>query len=249
MRSIWLALTVFVFLTRAGVSFCGETQPQIVVGTIVAMRPDEHRPAAFDLRVEDVNSKEIQATIGQTLTVAVGETQTGLWQAGLGDQVRVALQQSDGGWVLTAIERLGRGEFVNPGRNPSLGLGSPAAKVLVKFFAPLRADCHRKTADLLQAIAAQDPERVRVQIFDVTAPAAREEMTRERLTCATVLVNNRYEFTLRQGGRTRAVQLIHKPNEPESSYNSEDALAVVQQEIERLYPEAKQPGPAPGKSA
>jgi hypothetical protein len=130
---------------------------------------------------------------------------------------------------------------VNPGSQPSRDLGSPNAKVLVKLFAPLQPECHRLTADLLQAIAAQQPDKVRVQIFDVAEPAAREEMGRERLTCATVLVNNRYQFTLDRDGLKRAVELIHRPNTPESTYSSEDAVAVVQQEMARLYP-----GSAPG---
>jgi hypothetical protein len=54
-------------------------------------------------------------------------------------------------------------------------------------------------------------------------------------------VNNRYQFTLDRDGRKRSVELIHRPNTPESTYNSEDAVAVVQQEVARLYP-----GSAPG---
>ena len=133
------------------------------------------------------------------------------------------------------VEVLGRGEFVNPGQNPTLDLGSPEAKVLVKLLAPLQHECHQKTVELLKELAAREPERVRVQVFDMAdrEGMGRKEMLRERTMCATVLVNNRYEFTLGE----RKVVLSHKPNEPKSTYNSEDVIAVVEQEIKRLYGE------------
>lgn len=70
-------------------------------------------------------------------------------------------------------------------------------------------------------------------------------MSRERLTCATVLVNNRYEFTLKGEGEARKVQLWHRPNTPTSSYSSEDAAAVVEQEAERVYSPPPLPCPPP----
>jgi hypothetical protein len=230
-------------LTLAAIAVAQAPQPATITGTIVAMRPSENAPKEIDLRLESSGAKDLQTRIGQTLVMGV-QGVTANWRAiGLGDQVRVQAERgaNDALAATGKVERLGRGEFVNPGRNPSRDLGSPNAKVLVKFLAPLQSECHRQTADLLQGIAAQNPDKVRVQIFDVMEPAAREEMGRERLTCATVLVNNRYQFTLDQNGRKRAVELIHRPNTPESTYNSEDALAVVQLVIERLYP-----GAAPG---
>ena len=239
MKRICLPTITLVVLAWAAIAWA---QPQSLVGTVVAMRPDQRKPAEIEVRVDSSETKELAARVGQTLTVAIDKSFAWPAQVGLGDQVSADIEPAESGWTLKSVNRLGRGEFVNPGENPSLDLGSPSAKVLVKFFAPLYADCHRKTADLLRGIAEQEPDKVHLQIFDVSDrsnPAARQEMMRERLTCATVLVNNRYEFTLKRDGQERAVQLFHKPNEPNSSYNSEDALAVVQQEIARLYPPAK----------
>jgi hypothetical protein len=243
MIRIALIIAIAAMLALAAIAVAQAPQPASVTGTIVAMRPSESSPAEIDLRVESAEAKDLQARVGQAIAVGIRGVAANWHVIGLGDQVRVQIERgADDALTATgSVERLGRGEFVNPGRNPSRDLGSPNAKVLVKLLAPLQADCHRQTADLLQGIASEMPDKVRVQIFDVTEPAAREEMNRERLTCATVLVNNRYQFTLNQNGRKRAVELIHRPNTPESTYNSEDALAVVQQEIERLYP-----GDAPG---
>jgi len=222
-----------------------------ITGTIVAMRPNETAPTELDLRIESAEAKEMQARVGETVTAAVQGVTANWRTVGLGDQVRVTVEPgAKGALALTgSVERLGRGEFLRPGTNPSRDLGSPRAKVLVKFFAPMQSDCHRQTADLLQGIAADEPDKVRVQIFDATEPAARQEMARERLTCATVLVNNRYQFALDQNGTNRAVELAHRPNTPQSSYNSEDALAVVQQEIKRLYPDGPKSEAPPRTSA
>ena len=139
-------------------------------------------------------------------------------------------------WVATETPKvLGRGELIRPGEGAAADLGSPKAKVLVKMCAPLRPECHRETANLLRALAQREPERVRVQIFDIGNPAGRAEIQREGLSCATVLVNNRYEFTLAGPEGERQVALWHRPNSPRASYNSVDAVAVVEQEIRRLY--------------
>jgi hypothetical protein len=90
---------------------------------------------------------------------------------------------------------------------------------------------------LLRDFAAREPDRVRIQLFDMKSVAGREEMRKERLSCATVLVNNRFEFTLDGPSGKRQVALQHHPNDPTSSYNSEDVISVVEQEIKRLYPE------------
>ena len=68
-------------------------------------------------------------------------------------------------------------------------------------------------------------------------------MQRERLRCATVLVNNRLEFTLEGEEGVREVVLSHRPNEARSSYNSEDVIAVAEREVARLYsPEEAEAG-------
>lgn len=140
-------------------------------------------------------------------------------------------------WVAGVLKPLGRGELVNPGDGAAVDLGSPEAKVLVKMFAPLGIACHQKTADLLKELAGREGERVRVQLFDMRQPEGRREMQRERIRCATVLINNRMSFTLERKEGRREVVLSHRPNEARSSYNSEDVIAVAEGEVGRLYSE------------
>ncbi len=160
-----------------------------------------------------------------------------------GDQVRASLHQlpvvgtKAPVWMATKPpEVLGRGDFVRPGERADGDLGSPKARILVKMFAPFGPECHTKTADLLKELAEREPERVRVQLFHMRGTSGQQELRRERLSCATVLVNNRYEFTLVEPDGERKVVLSHRPNEPSSSYRSEDVIAVVEQELKRLYP-------------
>jgi len=216
-----------------------------VVGTILAAQSlytdtsEELSWMAGDLRVEEVKSESSECRAGEVLEVHYEQKLVPLLERlGIGDLVRGSLQREEkveeGAWVaMGGLERLGRGELVNPGEHPTMDLGSPEAKVLVKMFAPLAPECHQKTAELLKELAAREPERVRVQIFDMASPqTTRPEMARERLTCATVLVNNRYEFTLGE----RKVSLSHRPNDPNSTYNSQDVITIAEQEIARLYP-------------
>lgn len=240
----WMILWAAAGLMGAAASGWAEAGAQTVIGTITALTEpqsgEEKALYSCELRVDQVKGEEAKAQAGEAIAVRWERQQVpARLRLGLGDQIQVALGSAEGGaggrLVEGEVVYLGRGEFLNPGQHPSLDLGSPQARVLVKMFAPLQSECHLKTAELLRGIAAQDPQRVRVQIFDVYQPAAREEMSRERLTCATVLVNNRYEFTLKGEGEARKVQLWHRPNTPTSSYSSEDAAAVVEQEAKRVY--------------
>jgi len=239
-----VARVAFVLVSVGLLAVAAAGQPAApvgVVGTITTLNTDGSAVSQCDLRVDRVEGSGKGLDAGMILKVSWHREQSpSRMVLGPGDLIGVTLGQPSGeGGTLPvegAVAFLGRGEFLNPGKNPNLDLGSPQAKVLVKMLAPLSADCHLHTADLLQGIAVKDPGHVRVQIYDAATPPGREEMRRERLTCATVLVNNRYEFTLQTPEGERKVQLWHKPNTPTSSYNSEDALAVVQQEIARLYP-------------
>jgi hypothetical protein len=200
-----------------------------VVGTVTAVTAP-----SFELRVDRVASTGQVAT-GDALSLRLAPGLT--FRALLGEQLRVVLLPVPGAkpaaWTVeVAPEDLGRGELVDPGKGATFDSGAPEARLLVKLFAPLHADCHQQTAKLLRDLAAREPSRVRVQIFDLTQAPSRAEAEREGLTCASVLVNNRLAFTV----EGRPVVLHHRPNQPGSSYRSEDVLAVVAQELARLYP-------------
>jgi hypothetical protein len=247
--AVWLAILVAI----AALASAGRGTPAAaseVVGTIVAMQQvaaaEGTNMTEVDLRIDAAKGTETPGQPGEVIKVRLPvEAVPQMRPVGTGDQVQVEVELGSGEgsetpyWVATGrLVILGRGEFINPGEGADTDLGSPEGKVLVKMFAPLAPQCHQETARLLQELAGREPERLRVQIFDMMKPAGRRELQRERLTCATVLVNNRYEFTL-EG--PRPVALSHRPNAPQSSYNSEDVVVVVEQEIKRLYGEESKP--------
>lgn len=231
----------------AAVMYLEET----VVGTIVASQRmyvgQEVEWYRSELRVDRAEAEDSTLKAGQVLNMRyqVKRNLRPAQKPAVGVQVSGMLRRpaeaGGGEWTAEALEVLGRGELVNPGEEASVDIGSPEAKVLVKMYAPRGPACHQKTVELLKDLAAREPERVRVQIFDMArGPRGRAEMRRERIQCATVLVNNRMEFTLEGDEGAREVVLSHKPNEERSTYNSEDVIAVVEQEISRLYPEGEE---------
>jgi len=224
----------------------GEPVPQAVVGTIISMQSPEEgltdEPVDFDLRMDQSGPKGAAWRPGDTLAVRASGGL--LYGVILGDQVRLTLSPGAPGQArrtVTEVFRLGRGEFVRPGQGASIDTGPASAKVLVKMLVPLDTDCHQRTASLLQELAKSESDRVRLQIFDYHRPEGVAETNRERLSCATVLVNNRYEFTLGTGDQTHKVSFQHRPNVANSVYNSEDVVVVVRQEIARLYPPPPKP--------
>jgi hypothetical protein len=227
------------------------TAPQAVVGTITAMQSPANeaadQPVDFDLRVDEAGPEGATWRPGDTLGVRAAAGL--LYGTTLGDQVRLILSAPVAGQPRrTAVEvfRLGRGELVKPGKGAAVDIGPASAKVLVKMLAPLESECHQQTAALLQELAKSEPDRLRVQIFDFYKPAGVAESNRERLHCATVLVNNRYDFAIKVGDQVRKVSFMHRPNTTSSLYNSDDVVALVRQEIARLYPP---PSQATGKQS
>jgi hypothetical protein len=219
---------------------------QNVVGTILAadrMYSDaEGTWWELSIRAESVEPEDAKSSPGDLIGARYIPTKgAARMTTGPGDQVRAGLRLEEakaeaGWWVVGDPEVLGRGEFLNPGKEATEDLGSPDAKLLVKMLAPMGPECHQITAALLRELAERDPDRVRVQIFDMARPAGRMEMNRERLKCAAVLVNNRFEFVLGEEGDESKVELWHKPNTAKSTYNSEDVIAVVERELARTYP-------------
>jgi len=219
-----------------------------VVGTLL----EAHRMYTSDgsewqqceLRVDATESAKSRLTVGQAVKAKyqLAKGLSPLQRPGVGDQIRATLQppKEVGGivWTAEGLEMLGRGELVNPGEGAAVDLGARDAKVLVKMLAPLGSACQGETVELLQGLAEREGERVRVQIFNMREAAGRREMRRERIRCATVLINNRFVFTLEGAEGTRTVVLSHNPNGPQSTYNSEDVIAVVTRDIARLYPDS-----------
>ncbi len=232
-------------------------QVQEVVGTLLSAQRmyDSGQVILFSgqLRVDE-GAAALKPGTNCAVRYPVPSTTLPEFIPGSGDQIKAKLYQQLGSNTWEAAQApmlLGRGELLRPGRNAAFDSNAPKARVLVKMLAPL-TDCHAKTVELLKELAAREPERVRVQIFDTRTPSGRDEMRSERLNCATVLVNNRYEFEIgepfdfaqgkpagkpsTQPAGKRKVYLHHRPNDSQSPYNSEDVITVVEQELRRLYP-------------
>ncbi len=219
---------------------------QEVVGTIMAAHkmytPEEGTWWDLDLRVDSVEPEDAKSSAGEVIQARYA-SQNAERRGGPvpGSQIQVALQldEASGETVWSVVgepKAVGRGEFVKPGEGPVEDLGSRDAKLLIKAFLQLGPECHEKTMGLLRELVDRHPGRVRVQIFNMRTRTGRMEMNRERLRCATVLINNRDRFVLSEGDKERQVELSHKPNDPRSTYNSEDVITIAEREIKRLYP-------------
>jgi len=245
----WVLPVAVVACVLCGNAIAADTIQAKFTATVIAMRavadPGKADLFELDLRIDTAEKELIPAGNIARVRGASDQRPQNSPRLGLGDQVQMAAElapsrDTDGidfAGAAGPIEYLGRGEFINPGENPTLDRGSPKAKVLAKLLAPLAPDCHQKTAGLLVALAAQHPEKLRVQIFDMFSAAGGAEMNRERVNCATVLVNNRHDFQLEEGDRLRKLQFVHRPNMPNSTYASEDVVTVITREIARLYPD------------
>ncbi len=175
MKSRVLALAVIVGLACCALALGAEAQPApespslTVIGALVKIEKlesaDGEEWSALSLRAD--RPVEGQVAVGDVLSLRCLRSK--LKGIGLGDEVKATLGPAaeDGKRrVVEEITRLGRGEFLNPAEKATEDLGSPNAKVLVKMFAPLGIACHQTTVDLLKELAAEEPERLRVQFFD-----------------------------------------------------------------------------------
>jgi hypothetical protein len=147
-------------------------------------------------------------------------------------------------WALLAVVAAGCGGRTEP---PSGGAPAPAAGkaeavkaepgpakptaplLKVELYVPLGPECHRKTQDLVKKYAAEHPGKIEVVILPMGNLRKDQEMKARGITCATILVGGKFEFDLPDGsGGSRHVVFSHKPNEPDSTYRSEDVIAAVE---------------------
>jgi len=138
--------------------------------------------------------------------------------------------QKLGGKMMGAADRgpMGGGPM---GGNKAQVLGNKKAKIVVDAILPLGVECHAKTIQLLQDFVKKNPDKVCVNIYDLHSMAGEQAKGKFGVTCATVLINGKQEFDIQENGKGRHVLFSHKPNEPGASYNSEDVLTVLKQEV------------------
>lgn len=104
--------------------------------------------------------------------------------------------------------------------------GEPGAPIKVDFYAPLTLEWHQKTIGLLREYNGQHPGRIFVRLMPMGNEECDKEINAKGITCAVIFINDENEFTLPDG---RAVELSKRPNEPTSTYNSEDVITVLDQ--------------------
>lgn len=102
--------------------------------------------------------------------------------------------------------------------------GDSNAPILVEFYAPLVLEWHQKTIGLLRDYDKKHPGRIHVKLMPMGKSECDEEMTKRGYTCAVIFVNGKNDYTLPNG---KKVELYQRPNEPDSTYNSEDVITII----------------------
>ncbi|MCS7223203.1 MAG: hypothetical protein NZ959_01400 [Armatimonadetes bacterium] len=119
---------------------------------------------------------------------------------------------------------------------PSSPVTGPAdAKVRIVAVVPMGVDCHRVTLQILHAIAKAEPKRVRLEAYDMNSPDGMKNLQQRGVNCATVFINDRWEFTLLRDGKKKTIICQKKPNDPMSTYRSDDLVFLVDQELKKAY--------------
>jgi hypothetical protein len=257
-KTLPLALFLLAALALTAAAAAPPQADEVLTGTILKLMPKMGDLSQFMLRVDKVEASALRLGRGDTVRVKYSPDQVapvpGLGASaslGRGELVKLYARRGGDRYVLqlvpgdSSLLRLGRGEVVTPAAYADQDLGNRRARLLVKAFLPIHVPCHAETLKLLGEVARAEKARLRIQIIDMRTKEGQAEMRQEGLTCATVLVNNRMSFDLPSGESVRSVILSHRPNEPDSTYHSEDVRAVIQQELARLYPP---PPPKPSGS-
>ncbi|MBN1457907.1 MAG: hypothetical protein JXA57_00130 [Armatimonadetes bacterium] len=104
--------------------------------------------------------------------------------------------------------------------------GDPNASTKIAFYAPLVLPWHQETIKLLREYDDEHPGRIEVTLMPMGQPECDATIQQQGHSCAVILINGQNEFVLPDG---REVTLEKRPNEPTSSYNSEDVITVLEQ--------------------
>ncbi len=105
-------------------------------------------------------------------------------------------------------------------------IGEPEAAIKVDFYAPLTLEWHEKTIGLLREYNEQHPGRIFVRLMPMGNDDCDREINAKGITCAVIFINDENKFTLPDG---RVVELYQHSNRPDSNYNSEDVITILEQ--------------------
>lgn len=104
--------------------------------------------------------------------------------------------------------------------------GDPNAPTKIELYAPLVLPWHQETIKLLREYNDEHPGRIEVTLMPMGQPECDATIQARGYTCAVILINGQNEFVLPDG---REVTLEKRPNEPTSSYDSEDVITILEQ--------------------
>lgn len=121
-------------------------------------------------------------------------------------------------------KRSGRGPLATASAKPASG-GNQDAPVKVVAFYPLN-EGHKFIADYLLKFAAQNPNQVHVQVYDMQTPDGMKKWQKSGLTCAGVLVNGKTKHEIKRGDKTETVDLVKRMG---VAWQEEDFEALVKQ--------------------
>jgi len=115
-------------------------------------------------------------------------------------------------------------------------IGDPKAGIQVEFYAPLTLEWHQQTIALLRDYDRKHPGRIHARLMPMGRSDCDAEMQQRGFTCAVIFVKQRRpdgswgepsnRFTLPDG---RQVELYQRPNQSDSTYKSEDVIAILDQ--------------------
>ncbi|MCC6444278.1 MAG: hypothetical protein IT210_12595 [Armatimonadetes bacterium] len=105
--------------------------------------------------------------------------------------------------------------------------GDKNAKIVVDAIVPTDTECHQKTVQLLEGFVKKHPKDVYVKVHNLHSPSGEQAKSKFGVTCATVLINGKYEFE----ANGKHLIFSKKPNDPGSPYQSEDVVTVLEQQL------------------
>jgi hypothetical protein len=108
--------------------------------------------------------------------------------------------------------------------------GDSNAPIKVELYAPLVLEWHQKTIGLLREYDKKHPGKIHVKLMPMGKSECDEEMAKRGYTCAVLFVNGKVDYTLPDG---KKVEFYQWPNHPNSTYNSEDVITVIDELVKK----------------
>jgi len=85
--------------------------------------------------------------------------------------------------------------------------GNPGAAVLIHAILPFNSACHDRTVAMMRAFAAEYPDHVRFELYNMNSPAGDEMMKNYHTGCAHVYINGSSRFKIKRGSKSVVVDI------------------------------------------